>query len=256
MNNNTTTDTLSDDELDARLRTTFATVMPLLDPRPTATSNVVVGNDSEHNDDALIFDLAAAPSSPNPRRMVGILGAAAASALVVAGLAFAQRDQTETPVASQPVELPSASQPETTVTTISVADTTIPVQGGSGGSSLPEVFPPKLLLELDGWEVAAGDLGDRFVRYLFVHLDGRQLDVTVEAGGIESTWTESQRSRPMPSRRSTTFPRSRTSRPSADTNSTRSSNQEATGYSKPWVAASRAKKISWPPSPPSNQQPA
>ena len=192
MNDNTTTNTLSDDELDARLCTTFATIMPLLDPASTATTSTTAGDGSERidNDDALIFDLAAAPSSPNPRRMVGILGAAAATTLVVAGLSFAQRNQTETPVASQPVELPSASQPaELPVSTVTVPDTTIPGQGGPGGSlpdgAVDEVLPPKLTLKVDGWEIAAGDLGDRSVSYQFVHLDGRQLDVTVEAGGVD-----------------------------------------------------------------------
>lgn len=64
--------------------------------------------------------------------------------------------------------------------TTDAASCTIP------GCEIPATsYPPKLTLEVDGWEVAAGDLDDRFVRYNFVHLDGRQLDVTVEAGGVD-----------------------------------------------------------------------
>jgi hypothetical protein len=167
--------TLSDDELDARLRTTFATVMPLLDAPSTATTNAVGGRDSESNDDALVFDLAVAPSSPKPRRMVGILGAAAATVLVLAGLAFAQRDQTETPAASQPSELPG--------TTIPLDDSS--VDGSFSYDTAGQIFPPTMTLGLEGWEVLAGDFDGRFVRYLFAHPDGRQLDVTVEAGGVD-----------------------------------------------------------------------
>lgn len=98
--------TLNDDELDARLRTTFATVMPLLDGPATATTSVGHADGPTHSEDALVFDLAANPSGANRRRMAGILGAAAATALVVAGLAVTQRQQTEIPAASQSSELP------------------------------------------------------------------------------------------------------------------------------------------------------
>lgn len=131
---NTTPDnTLADNELDARLRTTFATVMPLLDGPATATTNIRDGEGSAHNEAALVFDLAAKPSGANRRRMAGILGAAAATALVVAGLAVTQRDQTETPAAGQSSEqFPAPTAESTTASTGVDYDIAAPV-----GSYLP-----------------------------------------------------------------------------------------------------------------------
>ena len=101
--------TLSDDELDARLRTTFATVMPLLDtPSTAATSSG--GSESDTDGDLLVFDLAATPSPPSRRRMTGILGAAAAIVLVVAGLSVAQRDPSPAPAANEPSQLPPPAE--------------------------------------------------------------------------------------------------------------------------------------------------
>jgi hypothetical protein len=101
--------TLGDDELDARLRTTFATVMPLLDTPSTATTSSG-GSEADTDGELLVFDLAATPSPPSRRRMTGILGAAAAIVLVVAGLSVAQRDPSPAPAASEPSQLPPPAE--------------------------------------------------------------------------------------------------------------------------------------------------
>lgn len=131
-----------------------------------------------------LIDIGSGTRSPaeNPRRRLALL--AAALLIGVAGLVILQTSRsTESSVATQPetATLPPVSQPPVTTT---------PVDGSTVGSNVPdgavdELVPPKLNLDLDGWQVAAADLDGRFAHYQFQHVDGRQLDVTVEAGGID-----------------------------------------------------------------------
>lgn len=124
------------------------------------------------------------PPVERPKHRLALLGTAAALLIGVAGLViFRPPTSTEPAVATQPgtASLPPVSE---------VSSATRPLDGATLGSSVPgnapdELFPPKLTLDLNGWEVAAGDLGDRSVRYQFEHVDGRQLDITVEAGGVD-----------------------------------------------------------------------
>lgn len=105
MNTHTHTDNeITDNELDARLRDTFATVMPLLDGPDTKSANDQTEHAGDIDHEPLVFDLAAAPTSVRHRRTVAILGSVAAVALVIGGLAVLQRDPAEPPaVANTPL---------------------------------------------------------------------------------------------------------------------------------------------------------
>lgn len=120
--------TVTDVELDARLRSAFATMMPLLDsPVDGATAADRPGDEFPTGlVPPLVFDLAKRPERPNRRRMVAILGAVAAAAMVVVGLAAVQREPVEQPGASDSSEdPPPSSQASEPPATTSASGTTL-----------------------------------------------------------------------------------------------------------------------------------
>ena len=112
---------LTDNELDNRLRTTFATMMPLLDAPSASRSRPGV---DRTDDTAVEFtsdrygDVAFDPDAPSssPGRTPRLILAAAACVALVAGLAVAQNIGTETPaVSEQPTPAtPDPAQPQPT----------------------------------------------------------------------------------------------------------------------------------------------
>lgn len=156
------------------------------------------------------------------RRRFAVLGAAAAVVIGVAGLVVLQPSTSTTPsVATQP-DIPEAVPttitaviPATTVPDLVVPVTTVPefvlptttVLGEPIPSTtvpnvhvpvttVPNVVPPttappvdgtlapQLAFDVDGWTATPALVEGRLIRYRFDHADGRQLEVTIQSGGV------------------------------------------------------------------------
>ena len=120
--------TVNDDELDVRLRSAFATMMPLLDPSADAATATERGDDDSSGGPGspLVFDLPRRPERPDRRRLVGILGTAAATMMVVAGLVAVQSEPVEQAGVSDVSDgQPQASEMSAPLATTSVTDSTL-----------------------------------------------------------------------------------------------------------------------------------
>jgi hypothetical protein len=131
-------DPIDDQELDRRLRTTFHTVMPMLDTHQQQgldeiASSTPTGTRSEF--DPRVLRSVTAETPPN-RRLIPLLTAAAAAAVAVAGLvAIASRNdgqpasQAERPPIGAPSSDPASGLPVDTPSTIPSAVRGVPICG-------------------------------------------------------------------------------------------------------------------------------
>ncbi len=160
---------LTDDELDARLRSTFATVMPRLDDSSMATDGSTTSR--VEPDDAAVLQLSDGRSARSRRWMAGAASVAAATVLVVVGFALTQRDQVSEPVVGQSspstqlADLPETAQVDDGPTTIDYevappVNTLIPQVCGSGeGDDCSPYAPLPVADGVSDFYIGPADLG-------------------------------------------------------------------------------------------------